>query len=322
MKSPAFWQADGHWPLLLSPAAAVTAHLTARRVARPGWRAPVPVLCCGNAGVGGSGKTTLVLDLARRLNARGRHVHCLTRGYRGRALRGDPGGVVRVDPARHRADWVGDEPLLLAAVAPTWVCRDRAAGARAAVAAGADVLLMDDGLQNPTLERTASLLVIDGAAGFGNGRVLPAGPLREPVQAAAARCRAAVIIGPDERDASAWLEALPVLTARLVPDITLPSVRVLAFAGIGRPAKFFATVRETGAMLVSEQSFPDHHPYLASELRQIFDRAASLFATPVTTPKDAMRLSAEERDQVQVIGVGLQWDDEPALERLLNEALS
>ena len=152
-------------PRLLSPAAAVFAQATARRVARLGWRAPVPVLCCGNAGVGGAGKTTLALDLARRLALRGVAVHCLSRGYGGRAL-----GVVRVDSGVHDASMVGDEPLLLAAVAPTWVCADRAAGARAAVAAGAGALLMDDGLQNPTLQKTLSLLTIDGGFGFGNDR--------------------------------------------------------------------------------------------------------------------------------------------------------
>ncbi len=321
MTPPAFWQQDGLWPRLLSPASHVTLWLTARRIARPGWRAPVPVLCCGNAGVGGAGKTTLVLDLAARFIARGVRVHCLTRGYRGRALRGDRGGVWRVQPT-DRADWVGDEPLLLAEMAPTWVCRDRAAGARAAVAAGAELILMDDGLQNPTLLRTASLLVVDGAVGFGNGRVLPAGPLREPVAAAAARCRAAVLIGADATGARAALGMLPVLTARLVPDAALPAVRVLAFAGIGRPAKFFDTVREAGAVVVATRSFPDHHAYLDRELRELFSCAESMFATPVTTPKDAMRLSLDEREQVQVLGVKLRWDDEAALERLLTEVTS
>ncbi len=314
MMPPGFWQRDGVVPRLLAPASAVVARLTARRVARPGWRAPVPVLCCGNAGVGGAGKTTLVLDLVQRLQARGVRVHCLTRGYGGRVKE-----VLRVDPREHRADQVGDEPLLLAAVAPTWVSADRAAGARAAVAAGAEALVMDDGLQNPGLHKDASLLVVDGAVGFGNGRVLPAGPLREPAAAAAARCRAAVMIGPDRTGAAAALGGLPVLAARLVPDTRLLSVRVLAFAGIARPAKFHATLREAGAVLVEHVDFPDHHSYRFGELQDIFTRAAAIYATPVTTPKDAVRLSPAEREQVQVVGVSLVWEDPAAVDALLAE---
>src|SRR5690348_514177 len=177
LRSPRYWDSDGTIPRLLSPLAAVTAAATARRVARPGWRAPVPVICCGNVTVGGAGKTTVALDIGQRLLAQGRSVHFVLRGY---------GGTVR---GPHRvgtgdtAATVGDEALLLAAVAPTWVGADRAASARGATAAGAQVLVMDDGLQNPWLRQDIALLVIDGATGFGNGRLLPAGPLREPVAA-------------------------------------------------------------------------------------------------------------------------------------------
>lgn len=313
MRPPAFWQHDTWLAHLLAPAARVGAALTARRVARPGWRAPVPVLCCGNAGVGGAGKTTVALDLAQRLQARGVAVHCLTRGYGGRVR-----GVLRVDPAQHDASLVGDEPLLLAAVVPTWVAADRAAGARAAVAAGAQALLMDDGLQNPSLIQDAALLVVDGAVGFGNGRVMPAGPLREPVYAAAARCRAAVLIGADAAGARGALPAgLPVLTATLVPDSALPGTRVLAFAGIARPSKFHATLRQAGATVVECIDFPDHHRFTASELDRVMARAEALEARPVTTPKDAVRLPAAVRAQVLVAGVALRWDDPAALERLL-----
>ncbi len=314
---PGFWWRDGLMSRLLWPASRMVAAATACRVARPGWRAPVPVLCCGNASVGGAGKTTVVLDIARRLRARGVAVHCLTRGYGGRAR-----GVLRVDLARHDAYLVGDEPLLLAEVAPTWVGACRADAARAAVAAGAKALLMDDGLQHPSLHRDATLLVIDGAVGFGNGRVLPAGPLREPVSAAAARCQAAVLIGADRAGARAALPAgLPVLTARLVPDTRLPGVRVLAFTGIARPAKFHATLVEAGAVLVGQRDFPDHHEFRSDELRDVLASAAALFATPVTTPKDAARLAAAMRAHVEVVGVSLLWDDEAALERLLAEVV-
>ncbi|HEY0205363.1 MAG TPA: tetraacyldisaccharide 4'-kinase [Acetobacteraceae bacterium] len=314
MMPPRFWTHDGVLPRLLSPLSALVARSTARRVARPGWRAPVPVLCCGNAGVGGAGKTTLALDLVRRLQARGVAVHCLTRGYGGRTR-----GVVRVDTAMHGAALVGDEPLLLAAAAPTWVSADRAAGARAAVAAGAGMLVMDDGLQNPGLVQDLALLVVDGASGFGNGRVLPAGPLREPVAAAAARCRAAVLVGPDVAGALAALPPdMPVLTARLKPDQPLQGRRVLAFAGIARPSKFFQMLHDAGAEVAAIVGFPDHHSFTAPELDGLLRRATALGAEPATTPKDAVRLSPGLRARVLVVGVSLAWDDPTGIEALLD----
>ncbi len=314
---PGFWMRDGLVPRLLSPVAALVAGSTARRVARPGWRAPVPVLCCGNAGVGGAGKTTLALDLVRRLQARGVRVHCLTRGYGGRVR-----GVLRVNPSVHDAALVGDEPLLLAAAAPTWVAADRAAGARAAAGKGAKALVMDDGLQNPGLVQDLALLVVDGASGFGNGRVLPAGPLREPVAAAASRCRAAVLVGTDLAGArDALPPSFPVLTARLVPDQDLRGRRVLAFAGIARPSKFHATLREAGAEVAATADFPDHHRFTAAELDRVLRRAKALDATPATTPKDAVRLPPAVRAAVLVVGVSLAWDDPAGMEALLDDLL-
>lgn len=315
MRAPDFWQAEGILPLLLAPIAGAVAAVTARRVARPGWRAPVPVVCCGNAGVGGAGKTTLALDIAPRLLRRGAKVAFLTRGYGGQARQ-----LVRVDVDDDPVD-VGDEALLLAAVAPTYVGADRALAAQAAVADGATVLVMDDGLQNPGLLKDLSLLVIDGAAGFGNGRVLPAGPLREPATAAAARCRAAVLIGPDTHGAAAALPTgLPVLQARLQPEAAgIGGVRVLAFAGIGRPDKFFATLGEAGALIVERRPFPDHHRYRPSELQALVATARTLGAGLVTTPKDAVRLPQHWRAQVMVAGVSLAWADEAQLEALLGD---
>ena len=303
-------------PALLAPFSPLVAAATARRVARPGWRAPVPVLCVGNVTVGGAGKTTVALDLVARLRAAGRDAHVLLRGYGG-AARGVR-RVARDDPAA----LVGDEALLLAAAAPTWVGADRAATARAAIAAGAEVLVLDDGLQNPTLAKDVSLLVIDGGFGFGNRRLMPAGPLREPVAAAAARCRAAVLIGADVHGALAALPpGLPVLRARLVvaPDAAaaLCGRRVLAFAGIARPEKFFASLEETGAEIAARESFSDHHPFAPAELRRLFDRAARLGALPVTTAKDAVRLPPALRDQAAVLGITLEWEDPAALAALL-----
>lgn len=307
------------FPLLLSPASAVATRLVARRLARPGFAAPVPVLCCGNATAGGAGKTTLALDLARHLRCAGFTVHILARGYRGSLA-----GPLRV-AADHDATEVGDEALLLAAAAPTWIGADRAATARAAVAAGAEVLVMDDGMQNPTLQKSFSFIVIDGAVGFGNRRVLPAGPLREPIFRATQRAHAAVLIGPDRRGARALLPpTLPVLSAELVagPEAkTLAGRSVVAFAGIARPEKFFASLEETGAILVARHSYADHHPYRPAEIARLFGQAERLGALPVTTAKDAARLPAAARARVFVLPIALAWDEPAALLRLLSPVL-
>ncbi len=318
IRAPAFWAREGWLPLLLAPLSHVVATVTRRRVARAGWTAPVPVICCGNATVGGAGKTTLALDLAHRLVARGVAEHELLRGYRG-AARG-PRRVQSGDTAA----MVGDEALLLAAAAPTWVGGDRAASARDAVAAGAEVLLMDDGLQNPSLVKTMSLLVIDGATGFGNGFVLPSGPLREPVDAAASRCRAAVLIGSDAAGALARLPArLQVLRAELAQgDETAGLIgrRVLAFAGIANPAKFFSGLERAGIELVGRRGFADHHAYTAAELAQLKADAKAVEAVLVTTPKDAVRLPADA--SVKVVGVRLIWEADSAIEALLDELVA
>jgi tetraacyldisaccharide 4'-kinase len=313
--SPGFWLRDGVVPRLLTPPSWIVAGVTARRVARPGWRAPVPVICCGNVTVGGAGKTTLVADLAGRLLANHRRVHVLLRGY---------GGSIRTT---HRvtgddtAALVGDEAKLLSLLAPTWIGGDRAASARAAVAAGAQLLLLDDGLQNPGLHKDLSLLVIDGGTGFGNGRVLPAGSLREPVAAGAARCQAAVLIGEDRTGARARLPpGLPVLRARLEqgPEIAeLAGRRVLAFAGIAVPEKFFAPLEAAGVVVAGRVPFPDHHAFSRKDLDRLAARARHLDAILVTTLKDAVRLPPERRGAVRVVNVALAWDDPGAIDRLL-----
>jgi tetraacyldisaccharide 4'-kinase len=317
MRTPAFWSHDGILARALSPLSSLGAAVTAGRVGRPGWEAPVPVVCCGNATLGGAGKTTLVIDLAHRLTTRGVQVHILLRGYGGSAR-----GVHRVTPD-DPVGAVGDEALLLTEVAPTWTGADRAASARAAIATGAEVLLMDDGMQNPTLVKSLSLLVIDGRTGFGNGRVLPAGPLRESVATAAARTNAAVLIGADASRALDQLPSgLPVLRANLIQDSAVESLaghRVLAFAGIAFAEKFFAPLRQAGAILTATRRFADHHRYTVRELDRLLRDAAALQAVLVTTPKDAVRLPSEIRSRVTVIGVGLRWDDPSQIEQMLDK---
>jgi len=317
LAAPGFWHRDGVLPRLLSPLSTVAAVVAARRVARPGWRAPVPVICCGNVTVGGAGKTTVALDLGARLAARGQTIHFLLRGYGG-SVRG-PHRVAAGDTA----DQVGDEALLLAAVAPTWTGADRAASAHAAVAAGARVLVLDDGLQNPGLHKDLSLLIVDGASGFGNGRVLPAGPLREPVMAGAVRCQAAILIGPDTTGVAAMLP-LPVLRAALRPGPEIAALvgrRVLAFAGIAWPEKFFSMLAKAGVVVAGTLPYPDHHPFTRADVVRVLVAAARLGAAPVTTPKDSVRLPEAYRDRIGVIGVSLVWDDPDALETLLASVL-
>jgi tetraacyldisaccharide 4'-kinase len=319
MRAPEFWQKEGGsglMPLLLSPVAALYGAATARRMRRSGWRAPVPVICCGNATAGGAGKTTVALDIGRRLANRGIAVHFLSRGYGG-TLR----GPLRVDPAAHDSTAVGDEALMLAAERPAWISADRAAGARAAVAAGAQAIVMDDGLQNPTLEKDLSLLIVDGGFGFGNGRVIPAGPLREPVAAAAARVRAAVMIGPDEAGAGALLPpGLPVLRASLKPGpeaALLAGQPVFAFCGIANPSKFFGTLTAAGVVLAGREAFADHYPFDEGDLRDLLAEAEELRAIPVTTRKDYVRIPPAFRSRVTVVTIRLEWAEPTQIEALL-----
>lgn len=304
MLAPGFWsRPPGLAAALLSPLGALYAAATARRVARPGAQAGVPVICVGNLVAGGTGKTPTVIALAQRLTARGIVVHVVTRGHGGRMR-----GPVRIEPDRHEARDVGDEPLLLSAFAPTWVARDRAAGARAAVAAGARAVLLDDGFQNPALVKDLSIVVVDAATGFGNRRVIPAGPLREPVAAGLARADMTLTIGEGE---IALPHPPPRLRGHLRPlqtGMDWTGMPVFAFAGIGRPEKFFDTLRTLGADLRGTEAMGDHQPLTPALLRRLGSRAAALGAQPVTTEKDAVRLPRALRGQVLVLPVRLEPD--------------
>jgi tetraacyldisaccharide 4'-kinase len=317
MRPPEFWgRRDGGLAArLLAPVSGIWTAVGRRRQATASpFRAPVPVICVGNVVVGGAGKTPTALALAERLVALGRHPVFLTRGHGGRL----PGPVI-VDPAVHAADEVGDEPLLLARAAPTIVARDRAAGARLATTRG-DVIVMDDGFQNPSLAKDLSLLVVDREAGIGNGRVLPAGPLREPVSDALARAHALVAIGPGPLP---FATSLPVLGARIAPvnGGEFAGQRVVAFAGIGRPDKFFASLRAVGAELAGMHAFGDHQRYTPDELMRLVEAASGAGALLVTTAKDAARLPAEARPMVSVLEVRLVFDDPQAVDALLARAL-
>jgi tetraacyldisaccharide 4'-kinase len=316
MRAPGFWQKGGLLPALLAPASfcfTIGGRLR-RRMATP-QAVAAPVICVGNLVAGGAGKTPVAIALGERLHAHGAAVHFLSRGYGGRER-----GPLRVDPDRHTAAEVGDEPLLLARTAPAWIARDRAAGAAAAVEAGARVVVMDDGFQNPTLKKDLSLIVVDGGYGFGNGRVIPAGPLREPLTDGLGRADAVVLIGPDPCGVEALLPpALPMLRAILAPlSAALAGRKVLAFAGIARPEKFFATLQGMGCRIVGQRAFPDHHAYGESEIAALTDAAQKADAVPVTTEKDAVRLPPAFRSKIETLPVALRWRDDAAVDRLLS----
>ncbi|MFQ5763548.1 MAG: tetraacyldisaccharide 4'-kinase [Rhodospirillales bacterium] len=321
MRTPDFWRHEGGvlGPLLAPLGWCYGLGTRLRLVATQPWKASVPVLCVGNVVAGGAGKTPVALSLGGQLRERGLHVHYLGRGHGGRAV-----GPLEVDPAKHDAGDVGDEALLLARAGPTWVSRDRAAGARAA-AEGADVIVMDDGFQNPSLAKDLSLVVVDGGYGFGNNRIIPAGPLRESVGAALARADALVVIGDGAEGIKGHAEVrrrgLPVLEARIVPGPEaegLSGMAVVAFAGIARPEKFFATLEEIGCQVTAAHAFPDHHGFSTAEIERLKREAEELGATPVTTAKDAVRLSEADRDGVTVLTISLEWVDEVSLDSVLS----
>jgi tetraacyldisaccharide 4'-kinase len=296
MREPGFWwRSDGTAARLLAPAAAAYGFVAARRMAQPGWRAPVPVLCVGNFTVGGSGKTPTAIAVAKLLTDTGHRPFFLSRGYGG-ALP----GPVRVDAQPAAA--IGDEPLLLARVAPTIVARDRPAGARAAIAAGAEAIVMDDGWQNPSLAKDLVIAVLDGRRGIGNGRVFPAGPLRAPLASQLDHADALLVIGPPGPAAMPAIAAadrrhLPRFAGDLVPDpaavAKLAGARALAFAGIADPGKFFATLEASGITVTARRGFPDHHRYAADEITRLMAEADAQRLTLLTSEKDLARLAGD-----------------------------
>jgi tetraacyldisaccharide 4'-kinase len=324
MRAPDFWQRRGPVSTALLPAAWAYDMLGRRRRARTApVAAGMTVICIGNLVTGGAGKTPLTLALAAMLQGQGWEPAILTRGYGGALA-----GPVLVDRAHHSFQEIGDEALLLAAAAPCVVARDRIAGAKLAASGGGRVLLMDDGLQNPSLIQDLKLIAIDGGYGFGNGRVLPAGPLREDLARGLGRVQGAVLIGGDRFGIERRIGGrIPVAHSALVADETARSWtgrRVLAFAGIGRPQKFFETLAALGAVLAGTRGFADHHPYRPAELEALLAEAKLLDAVPVTTAKDRVRLPQPYRDRIETLDVKLAWTsdaDRRIVERLIASIL-
>jgi tetraacyldisaccharide 4'-kinase len=294
-REPAFWWQPGTGALL-TPFAAFYGAVAALRMQSPGRDVGLPVICLGNLTVGGAGKTPAAIAVAQLLHAAHEQPFFLSRGYGGRL-----GGPVRVNPAIHRAADVGDEPLLLSRLAPTIVARDRVTGAKLAQFAGASVIVMDDGLQNSSLAKNLVVLLVDGRRGIGNGHIIPAGPLRAPLGMQLDRVHAIVVVGPPDGAAmvldGARLRGITIFHGRFEPDRSVIAAigkrKVLAFAGIGDPEKFFATLAEAGITLAERASFPDHHRCTAEEAQHLIARAQAGNLMLVSTEKDLARLSGE-----------------------------
>ncbi len=340
MRDPAFWWTGRSTPAtLLAPVGACYGVLAARRMARAGCKAPVPIICVGNFTLGGAGKTPAAIAFARILLELARRPFFLSRGYGGRAA-----GPVRIDPAdpdlpggsgRTGSGDVGDEPLLLARVAPTIVARDRPAGVRAAVEGGADTIIMDDGLQNPSLDKDFAVAVVDGRRGIGNGRIFPAGPLRAPLEAQFDRVHAVLLVGSVSAAAErairvAQRREIPVYRADLrpAPDVVaaLAGTPVLAFAGIADPDKFFDTLEAHGIAPAVRRPFPDHHRYTAHDISALLACAERNGLSLVTTEKDMARLSADTAaagliKRSAALPVTLAFREEAAIKAMMSHAL-
>ncbi|MGE0338310.1 MAG: tetraacyldisaccharide 4'-kinase [Xanthobacteraceae bacterium] len=330
LRAPEFWwRKPGADAALLYPVSAIYGAIAARRLSRPGYKPKIPVLCVGNPTLGGAGKTPTAIAIATHLKTLGKNPFFLTRGYGGKLK-----GPLLADPGKHDARDIGDEAPLLAAIAPTIIAQDRAAGAQLAEASGADALIMDDGFQNPSLEKNFSLLVVDGVKGIGNGLPFPSGPLRAPLGAQLRRAQAMLVIGAGEAgeraEALAIKAELAVLRGKLAAQpesaAQLSGVRVLAYAGIGAPEKFFRSLEETGAIVAARRSFGDHYRYAAADASSLLAQSVRTGLQLVTTEKDAARMHGDPAlagllAESKQFRVRLAFDDETAALALIGKAL-
>lgn len=322
MRAPEFWSRKGlgaqFASAVLAPAGWVYGASVAYKAARAHpYRSKAKVICVGNITAGGTGKTPIAIAIARTLMERQQRVVILTRGYGGRIQ-----GPAVVHAKTDVASDVGDEALVLAAAAPVVISRDRAAGAKLAENLGAEVIVMDDGHQNFSLAKDLSLVVVDAETGFGNGRVIPAGPLREPVKRGLARADAIIVVGNNRITPPDYNK--PLLRAHIVPVdvLELDGQQVIAFAGIGRPEKFFDTLRKLGAELADIQAFPDHHVYSHAQLEVLRRKARVVHAMLITTEKDFVRLPPAERQDIRYVPVRAAFENRAALDALLDRVVS
>lgn len=309
MKAPSFWYMKTlpFWAKPLGFLGNLYGFFLKRRIAlTPGTGVGVPVVCVGNLTVGGVGKTPLVQDLARRFLGKGKKVGILSRGYGGRLK-----GPLRVNTTYHQAKDVGDEPLLLAKTVPTWVAKDRVAGAMLMRRKGVDLILMDDGHQNPTLHKNVSLVVVDGVQGFGNGHIFPGGPLREPVESGLRRAHGMIVVGTPNAQVTQALDHFSgsIYYAQFKTDIAglLQNKKYMAFAGIGQPHKFFQSLESQGLQVAHTRAFPDHHMYTDKDLFALKAHARQKGYVLITTEKDYVRLSKSQKKDVLWAPLTITW---------------
>lgn len=309
MNTPAFWYRPyGFIAALLSPLSMFYGMIVfVHRVLAKPQSVGVPVICVGNVTIGGAGKTPCVIAIAKLLQQKGYHVHILSRGYRGQLK-----GPVRVDPEEHTAQDVGDEPLILSRIAPTWIAKNRYSGAKAAQFAGAEIILMDDGLQNNALHKDFSVIVIDQKLGLGNGAMLPAGPLREPLNDAISKANVIFFTNKstqqsalEERIKTRSQKPTYKVVTQIVSDdlVTLAQKRIFAFSGIAHPQKFYDSLRDMNVDLIGTRDFPDHHRFTQAELQSLVNVSREASAILVTTEKDWVRLNTHWREQILYIRI-------------------
>lgn len=318
MKAPSFWQEHGFWSRLLRPVAGHYGRIVQRKLKQKArHRSRLPVICIGNVTMGGSGKTPVVDAIAQMLKEQGKHPAILMRGYGGTAKK--PLWVTAETDAR----LCGDEALLHARIAPTLVSPDRALGAQhIEMNPVLTHILMDDGLQNPSLQKTVSIAVIDGKNPFGNGQLFPAGPLRETLESALPRLQALVVLGEDRLHlATQYQFLLPVFQGKTIAvnGHEFAGKPVIAFAGIGNPAKFFQSLADSDAVLIKTYSYADHYFYQEHDIQSMLDEAKRIGALLVTTRKDWVRLTEVQQHAIRVLDVTLQWQDESALRDFLSQ---
>jgi len=315
MKTPAFWQHKTLLSTLLMPLAYLyETFSTFARLKTAPVTLPIPVICIGGVTAGGAGKTPVALYFGTRMNALNINAFYLTRGYGGSLV-----GPVRVNPEKHTAAEVGDEPLLLAQILPTIKCADRLAGAKLALKQGAEAIIMDDGFQNPSLTKKLSVLVVDGRTGFGNGRLIPAGPLRERIKNAVNRSHMIVTVNRTTR-IPPFPDDKPVFVATTFAKdgAMFKGKKIFAFCGLAYPEKFFEMLRSLGVKMIASQAFADHHPYTRQELNKLIIAASAEKAVLVTTSKDMVRVPPDLRDCMIAIELGLEMDNASALDNIIN----
>ena len=320
MKTPSFWHADGFIPKLLEPLAQLYKFLSfLERSLGSKTKIDIPVLCIGNIVSGGAGKTPIALSIGQKLNVK-HNISFLTRGYGGIEA-----GPIKVNPDAHSSYEVGDEALILSEVGSTWVSRNRTAGAIAAKNAGFEIVIMDDGFQHTSLVKTLSFVIIDGPYGFGNGRLIPAGPLREPIYSGLKRADVIVLVGEVNHSLIELLpNNKPLLRASLVPNemgIQLSNSNVIGFAGIGRPTKFRETLEKMDLNIIDFVPFPDHYRFRESEIRELYEKATEVDAILVTTVKDMKRLPKSVAHLCQPIGITVVWEDDSEIQQLLDTVI-